>query len=40
MTREPEVIDADDNGEVVQRVAAVDIAKASGKVCTRIPIPT
>lgn len=40
MTREPEVIDADDNGEVVQRVAAVDIAKASGKVCTRIPHPS
>ncbi|WP_235653612.1 IS110 family RNA-guided transposase [Mycolicibacter icosiumassiliensis] len=40
MTREPEVIDADDNVEVVQRVAAVDIAKASGKVCTRIPHPS
>jgi transposase len=37
MTREPEVIDADDSGEVVQRVGAIDVAKASGKVCTRVP---
>jgi len=40
MTREPEVIDADDSGEVVQRVGAIDVAKASGMVCTRVPHPS
>jgi transposase len=40
MMREPEEIDADDSGEVVQRVAAIDVAKASGKVCTRVPHPS
>jgi transposase len=40
MTREPEEIDADDSAEVVQRVAAIDVAKASGKVCTRVPHPS
>ena len=38
--REPEEIDVDDQGEVVERVAALDVAKASGKVCTRVPHPT
>ena len=37
--REPEEIDVEDHGEVVERVAAVDVAKASGKVCTRVPHP-
>src|SRR5712691_4885152 len=39
----PEVleIDADGQGEqVVERVAAVDVAKASGMVCTRVPHPS
>jgi transposase len=40
MRREPGEIDADDRGEVVQRVAAIDVAKASGKVCTRVPHPS
>jgi transposase len=40
MTREPEVIDADDSGEVMARVAAIDVAKASGTVCTRVPHPS
>jgi transposase len=40
MTREPQEIDADDSGEVVQRVAAIDVAKASGTVCTRVPHPS
>jgi transposase len=40
MAREPEEFDTDDGGEVVQRVAAIDVAKASGKVCTRVPHPT
>lgn len=40
MTREPEEIDVDDGGEVVQRAAAIDVAKAPGKVCTRVPHPS
>lgn len=32
-----EEIDADENEEVLERVAAIDVAKASGKVCVRIP---
>ena len=38
--RTPQVIDVEDPEEVVERVAAVDVAKASGKVCTRVPNPT
>jgi transposase len=34
---EPEEIDAEDHDEVLDRVAAIDVAKASGKVCTRLP---
>jgi transposase len=40
---EPEEINAEDHEELVGRVAAVDVAKASGKVCTRVPhgtVPT
>jgi transposase len=40
MTREPQEVDADDSAEVVQRVAAIDVAKASGTVCTRVPHPS
>jgi transposase len=36
----PEVIDVEDREEVVQRVGAIDVAKASGKVCTRVPHPS
>lgn len=39
MSRKPEEIDAEDSGEVVERAAAIDVAKASGKVCTRVPHP-
>jgi transposase len=39
MSRKPEEIDAEDCGEVVERAAAIDVAKASGKVCTRVPHP-
>jgi len=39
MSRKPEEIDAEDGGEVVERAAAIDVAKASGKVCTRVPHP-
>jgi transposase len=34
----PEV-DADEHEEILERVAAIDVAKASGTVCTRIPHP-
>jgi len=30
-------IDVEDHEEIVERVAAIDVAKASGKVCTRVP---
>lgn len=40
MSREPVEIDADDPGKLVQRAAAIDVAKASGKVCTRVPHPS
>ena len=40
MTGEPEVIDVEGPEEVVERVAAVDVAKTSGMVCTRVPHPT
>lgn len=40
MRGEPQEIDVEDHGEVVERVAAIDVAKASGKVCTRVPHPT
>jgi transposase len=38
--REPEEIDVEDHEEVVERVGAIDVAKASGKVCTRVPHPS
>jgi transposase len=34
-----EIVDAD-HEEVVQRVAAIDVAKASGMLCTRLPHPS
>jgi transposase len=40
MTRKPVEIEVDDGGDLVQRVAAIDVAKASGMVCTRVPHPT
>jgi transposase len=35
-----EEIDAEDDEQIVDRVAAIDVAKASGKVCTRVPHPS
>ncbi|MGH3627067.1 MAG: hypothetical protein ACRDRL_06445 [Sciscionella sp.] len=35
--REPEEIEDEGYEQVLERVAAVDVAKASGKVCTRVP---
>jgi len=36
----PQVIDDEDHERVHERVAAVDVAKDSGVVCTRIPHPS
>jgi transposase len=35
--REPQEIDDEEHEQVLDRVAAVDVAKASGMVCTRVP---
>jgi len=37
MKGDAEEIDVEDHEEIVERVAAIDVAKASGKVCTRVP---
>jgi transposase len=36
----PQVIDDEDHERVHDRVAAVDVAKDSGMVCTRVPHPS
>jgi hypothetical protein len=36
----PQVIDDEQHEQVYQRVAAVDVAKDSGMVCTRMPHPS
>lgn len=38
--RKPQVIDDQEHERVFDRVAAVDVAKASGVVCTRLPHPS
>jgi len=35
--RQPAEIDTDEDGPVIARAAAIDVAKASGMVCTRVP---
>lgn len=37
---EPQEIEAEASEQIVERVAAIDVAKASGKVCTRVPHPS
>ncbi len=37
MGKDVEEIDEDDNEEQLERAGAIDVAKASGKVCVRIP---
>lgn len=37
MSKDVEEIDEDDDEELLERAAAIDVAKASGKVCVRIP---
>jgi hypothetical protein len=34
---EPQEIEDEEHEQVLERVAAVDVAKASGMVCTRVP---
>ena len=38
--RKPQVIEDQEHERVFERVAAVDVAKASGMVCTRTPNPS
>lgn len=38
--REPQEVPEESYEEVLERVAAIDVAKASGKVCTRLPHET
>jgi len=40
MRTDVQEIDADGEAEVVERVAAIDVAKASGMVCTRVLHPS
>jgi transposase len=35
--REPEEIEDEEHEQILERVCAIDVAKASGKVCTRVP---
>jgi transposase len=37
MMREPQEIPAEEHEQILERVAAVDVAKASGMVCVRVP---
>jgi hypothetical protein len=38
--QQPVEVDVDESQEVVERVAAIDVAKATGMVCTRVPHQT
>jgi transposase len=38
--REPQEIEDEEHEQVWERVAAVDVAKASGMVCVRVPHPS
>ena len=37
---EPQEIDDEEHEQILERVAAVDVAKAAGMVCTRVPHPS
>ncbi|MFG1955788.1 hypothetical protein [Micromonospora sp. NPDC048830] len=39
MTNEPEVIPDADHEQLIERVAAIDVAKEFGKVCVLLPDP-
>lgn len=38
--RDPQEIDDEDHEQILERVCAIDVAKASGMVCTRVPHPS
>ncbi len=38
--QQPREVDVDESQQVVERVAAIDVAKATGMVCTRVPHST
>jgi len=38
--REPQELEDEEYEQLVERVAAVDVAKGSGMVCTRVPAPS
>ena len=40
MSTEPVEIEAEEYEEIVERVASIDVAKASGEMCTRVPHPS
>ena len=40
LTKDVQVIEADEHETVLERAAAIDVAKASGKVCVRLPHPS
>ena len=40
MMREPQEIQDEEHEQILERVCAIDVAKASGKVCTRVPHPS
>jgi transposase len=40
MRGESELLEGEEQEEIVERVAAIDVAKASGMVCTRVPHPS
>ena len=37
---EPEEIEDEEYEQITERVAAIDVAKATGMVCTRVPHPS
>jgi transposase len=38
--RDPEQIEDEEHEQILDRVAAIDVAKATGRVCTRVPHPS
>ncbi len=40
LVREPQEIEDEEHEQIVERVAAVDVAKVSGILCTRVPHPS
>jgi transposase len=40
VSTEPVEIDVEEHEQIVERVASIDVAKASGEVCTRVPHPS